>query len=115
MNRNIQKSKQDNCNLDFCLQKQGEKNEHYSNLRIFYISVKNLTPKKTLAQCEEKIKKLKKSFAKLGFFLPIVVAGIDSVVLDGNARFWIAKQLGIKKIPCVRVDFLPPDVWNDVV
>lgn len=83
-------------------------------LKIFYISPKNLTPQKNYNKCKPYIKSMQKSFDKFGIFLPIVVAGIESTIIDGNVRYWAAKDMNIQKIPCIRAESINPIYWEEL-
>lgn len=50
---------------------------------------------------------LKKKIEKSGVFTePIIVDKDNLVILDGHHRFNTCKKLGLKKIPCIRVDYV---------
>ena len=91
-----------------------KENEYQERLRIIYISVEYLKPIKTKKFCKSKFESLEQSFEEFGIFAPIIVAGIKSDIIDGNARYWLAKRMGIKRLPCVRADFVPPKKWKDL-
>lgn len=91
-----------------------KENKYEEHLRIIYISLEYLQPTKTKKSCKSKFDILEQSFEKFGIFAPIVVAGIQSKIVDGNARYWLAKKMGVKRLPCVRADFVPPKKWKDL-
>lgn len=91
------------------MQKEHTYQEH---LRIIYISIEYLQPTKTKKSCKSIFESLEQSFEEFGIFEPIIVAGIQSKIIDGNARYWLAKQMGIKRLPCVRADFVAPNKWK---
>jgi DNA modification methylase len=51
------------------------------------------------------IREIAASIAALGFCNPVLI-GRDNLVIDGVARVEAAKQLGLPRIPCVRIDHL---------
>ncbi|WP_262694114.1 site-specific DNA-methyltransferase [Kordiimonas aquimaris] len=79
------------------------------NSHIEYIEPKNLNPyKKGLRkQPKNKIDMLAKSIDGFGFVIPIVVDK-DGQIVAGHARWLAAKQLGLTKIPIIRVEHLSP-------
>ena len=89
-----------------------KENKYEEHLRIIYISVEYLQPTKTKKSCKSKFESLEQSFEEFGIFAPIIVAGIQSKIIDGNARYWLAKKLKIKRLPCVRADFISPQNWK---
>ncbi len=46
------------------------------------------------------------SIRKFGFVNPIVVHGTDNEIVNGHTRFKAARQLGLKRVPCLRGDYL---------
>ncbi len=54
----------------------------------------------------EQIEHIANSIREFGFNDPLGIAGKNNVVLEGNGRVEAAKMLGIKKLPCVRLDHL---------
>ena len=54
--------------------------------------------------------KVKKSIKEFGFKQPIVLDK-DNVIIVGHSRFYAAKELGLKKVPCVvAVDLNPTQI-----
>lgn len=52
---------------------------------------------------EAQINALRRSIAEFGMVEPIVVNS-DNTIIGGHQRFYAAKELGLKEVPCVRVD-----------
>lgn len=46
------------------------------------------------------------SIKKFGFADPIVVHGPNNEIVNGHTRWKAAKQLGLKRVPCLRGDYL---------
>lgn len=54
------------------------------------------------------VDKVAASIKRLGFLFPIVI-DINYVIVCGHTRKKACEQLGIKNVPCIRVDDLSPD------
>lgn len=55
------------------------------------------------------------SIARAGQWLePIIVERSQGIVMDGNHRFNAALQLGLKRVPCIQLDYADPRVcvWH---
>ena len=78
------------------------------NLQIEYISVDALKPYENNARKHEKkdIDNIAKSIEKYGMCDAIGIWGDDNVIVEGHGRLMACKQLGIKEVPCVRLDHL---------
>ena len=46
------------------------------------------------------------SIKRFGFTNPIVVHGDNNEIINGHTRFKAAKQLGLRRVPCLRGDYL---------
>ena len=58
---------------------------------------------------------LRESIARAGQWLePIIVERSQGIVMDGNHRFNAALQLGLKRVPCIQLDYADPRVcvWH---
>lgn len=54
---------------------------------------------------------LRESIVKAGRWLqPIIVERSQGIVMDGNHRFSAAMQLGLKRVPCILLDYADPRV-----
>ena len=77
-------------------------------LKIEYIETEKLNHYKNNSKIHTKqqICHIANSIKEFGFNDPIGIAGKDNVILEGNGRIEAAKLLGIKKLPCVRLDHM---------
>lgn len=75
-------------------------------LKIEYIDVEKLTPYKGNAKKHEEtdIRAIRKSIKEFGMNDPIGVWGKQNVIVEGHGRLIACKQLGMKKVPCIRLD-----------
>jgi hypothetical protein len=46
------------------------------------------------------------SIKEYGFSVPIAISGKNNLIVSGHGRWIAAKKLGIKEIPCIRLDDL---------
>lgn len=78
------------------------------DMEIIYIATEGLKhyANNSKIHTKEQIAHIANSIKKFGFNDPIGIAGQDNVVLEGNGRVEAAKLLGIKTLPCVRLDHL---------
>lgn len=54
---------------------------------------------------------LRESIVRAGHWLePIIVERSRGIVMDGNHRFNAALQLGLKRVPCIQLDYTDPRV-----
>ncbi|WP_417696636.1 ParB N-terminal domain-containing protein [Pseudomonas sp.] len=54
---------------------------------------------------------LRESIIRAGHWLePIIVERSRGIVMDGNHRFNAALQLGLKRVPCIQLDYSDPRV-----
>jgi DNA modification methylase len=54
---------------------------------------------------EQQISQIAASIKEFGFLSPIVISG-DNTILCGHGRLYAAQKLGLKKIPCVKENYL---------
>lgn len=78
------------------------------DLKIEYIDIEKLNhyANNSKIHTKEQIKHIANSIQEFGFNDPLGIAGEDNVVLEGNGRVEAAKKLGLKTLPCVRLDHL---------
>lgn len=54
---------------------------------------------------------LRESIVRAGHWLePIIVECSQGIVMDGNHRYNAALQLGLKRVPCIQLDYTDPRV-----
>ncbi len=53
----------------------------------------------------EQISQIAASIREFGFLSPIIIAK-DNTILCGHGRFYAAQKLGLKKIPCIKEEYL---------
>ncbi|WP_445178400.1 transcriptional regulator [Pseudomonas sp. McL0111] len=54
---------------------------------------------------------LRESISRAGHWLePIIIERMSGIVMDGNHRFNAALQLGLKRVPCIQLDYTDPRV-----
>ncbi|MCF5702160.1 ParB N-terminal domain-containing protein [Pseudomonas syringae] len=54
---------------------------------------------------------LRESIVRAGHWLePIIVERSRGIVMDGNHRFTAALQLGLRRVPCIQLDYTDPRV-----
>lgn len=77
-------------------------------LKIEYIDVDKLShyANNSKIHTKEQIEHIANSIKEFGFNDPLGIAGEDNVVLEGNGRVEAAKLLGLKSLPCVRLDHM---------
>ena len=77
-------------------------------LEIVYLSPDELTPYKqnTRRHAPHDIDQIKESILADGFNDPIGVWGEDNIIVEGHGRQIAAKELGMEKVPCIRLDHL---------
>ncbi|MGN0787940.1 MAG: ParB/Srx family N-terminal domain-containing protein [Candidatus Onthoplasma sp.] len=77
-------------------------------LKIEYIEIEKLNhyDNNSKIHTKEQIEHIANSIKEFGFNDPLGIAGEDNIVLEGNGRVEAAKLLGMKKLPCVRLDHL---------
>lgn len=75
-------------------------------LKLEYIDVDRLTPYTKNAKKHEEfdINSIMKSIRKHGMNDPIGVWGEKNIIVEGHGRMLACKRLGIKKVPCIRLD-----------
>ncbi len=78
------------------------------NLKILYMPVDSLKPYERNARKHEKldIANIKTSIEKFGFCDPIGIWSDKNIIVEGHGRLLAAKELGMKEVPCIRLDHL---------
>lgn len=77
-------------------------------LKIEYIPIGELTPYSGNAKTHpaEQIEQIKRSIEEFGFNDPIAVWGSDNTIVEGHGRLIAGMELGIEKVPIIRLDEL---------
>lgn len=79
-----------------------------AELKIEYIAPEKLTPYENNARkhAPTDIEAIKKSIEQDGFNDPIGVWGDKNIIVEGHGRQIAAMEMGLKKVPCIRLDHL---------
>ena len=77
-------------------------------LRIEYIDIDKITPYENNARKHQKadVDAIKKSIEAFGMNDPIGVWSDKNIIVEGHGRLLALKELGYKKVPCIRLDRL---------
>lgn len=77
-------------------------------LQIVYLSPDELTPYEgnTRKHAPDDIEQIKESILADGFLDPIGIWGSNNLIVEGHGRQIAAKELGLEKVPCIRLDHL---------
>lgn len=77
-------------------------------LKIEYIAVEDLKPyeKNNKKHEDFDIGEIAKSISKYEMIGPVGIWGKDNTIVEGHGRVLTCKQLGIGKVPCIRLDHL---------
>ena len=80
-------------------------------MKIENIKIKDLTPyeKNSRKHVDYDVDIIAKSIDKYGFNDPIGVWGEKNIIVEGHGRYLACKKLGIKEVPCIRLDNLTED------
>lgn len=77
------------------------------NHKIELINVEDIIPytKNQKKHPKEQLDKIRKSIVEFGFNVPLIIDE-KNVIITGHGRFIIAKQIGMSKVPCIRLNNL---------
>ena len=77
-------------------------------LKIEYIKVDELKPyeKNNKKHEDFDVNEIAKSISKYEMIDPVGIWGKDNIIVEGHGRVLACKQLGINKVPCIRLDHL---------
>lgn len=80
-------------------------------LEIVYLRPQDLTPYdgNTRKHNPEDIDGIKKSILDVGFADPIGIWGENNLIVEGHGRQIAAIELGLEKVPCIRLDEMTDD------
>ena len=78
------------------------------DLKIVYLSPDELTPYEhnTRKHAPDDIEQIKQSILEDNFNDPIAVWGDQNIIVEGHGRQIAAKELGLERVPCIRLDHL---------
>lgn len=81
------------------------------DLKIVYLSPKDLKPyeNNTRKHNPDDIDGIKKSILAVGFRDPIGIWGKENLIVEGHGRQLAALELGIERVPCIRLDDMTVD------
>lgn len=54
---------------------------------------------------DKQVAQIAASIKEFGFLTPIIISG-DNTILCGHGRYYAAQKLGLKKIPCIKEEYL---------
>src|SRR3984957_6353368 len=88
----------------------GARNDRPPRLELSYVRLDELRPsaRKLRKLDPAHVREVASSINLLGFCDPILI-GRGNELIDGEARYEAARQLGLDRIPCVRVEHLSQD------
>ena len=77
-------------------------------LKIEYLPIKALKPyeKNTRKHKDLDVDNIAKSIEKYGFNDPVGIATEENLIICGHGRVLACKKMGIKEVPCIRLDHL---------
>ncbi len=77
-------------------------------MNVEYIPVGQLKPyeKNARKHAEYDVGQIAESIERYGFNDPIGIWGKDNIIVEGHGRLLAAKKLGLKEVPCIRLDNL---------
>jgi DNA modification methylase len=86
------------------------RNDVLPRLELSHIALADLRPssRKVRTLDAAHVREVASSISVLGFCDPVLV-GRDNEIIDGEARYEAARQLGLERIPCVRMEHLSKD------
>jgi len=78
------------------------------DLRIEYLRPEELIPyeRNTRVHTPTDIEQIKTSILRVGFDDPIGIWGDQNVIVEGHGRLIAAKELGLERVPCIRLDHM---------
>lgn len=84
-------------------------------LKIVYLSPNDLTPYENNARkhSPEDIDQIKESIIQNGFSDPIGIWGEKNIIVEGHGRQIAALEMGLDKVPCIRLDFMTDEQRRD--
>lgn len=79
-----------------------------NELSIEYVNIDELRPYENNAKIHTKvqIEQIKSSIKQFGMNDPIAIWGEDNIIIEGHGRLIACRELGINKVPVIRLDNL---------
>jgi DNA modification methylase len=86
---------------------QRRRNDLLQRLDLSYVLLEELRPsaRKLRKLDSAHVREVASSISLLGFCDPLLI-GLGNELIDGDARYEAAKQLGLDRVPCIRIDHL---------
>lgn len=86
-----------------------------NELKIEYLDPKELTPyeNNTRKHAPDDIEQIKESIKNDGFNDPIGIWGEQNIIVEGHGRQIAAMEMGLEKVPCIRLDHMTDDQRRD--
>ena len=86
------------------------RNDILPRLQLSYIPIADLRPsaRKVRKLDPAHVRQVASSISALGFCVPLLVGG-DNEIINGEVSYEAAKQLGLDRLPCVRIGHLSPE------
>lgn len=77
-------------------------------LQVIYLPIDQLLPDETNAKehPQEQVEQIKKSIKRFKMCDPLGITGKENLILEGHGRYMALKELGVKEVPCIRLDHL---------
>ena len=77
-------------------------------MKIVEIDISKLTPyiRNAKQHTSEQIQQIVSSINKFGFNDPLGVYGTKNIIVEGHGRYLAAKELGLEKVPCIKLNHL---------
>lgn len=77
-------------------------------MQIEYLKLSKIKPyeKNTRKHTDRDVGEIVKSIERFGFNDPVGIWGDENIIVEGHGRYQAAKKLGLKEIPCIRLDNL---------
>jgi ParB-like nuclease domain len=87
-----------------------QRNDILPRLELSDIRIDDLrpSPRKVRKLDPAHVREVAASISALGFCVPLLV-GRDNEIIHGEVRYEAAKQLGLDRLPCVRIGHLSPE------
>lgn len=82
-----------------------------NELKIEYLPIEELNPydRNARKHTDEDVQYIRNSIEQFGFDDPIGIWGEDNTIVEGHGRLMAAKELGMDKVPVIRLDHLSDD------